>query len=179
MKYIVLFLTAFVFLPLSASATSIDRETANAYFLNCKANPDPRFSEETQEQFCGCTATSMMEGFTIEDMKKVGTPEDPGARTAVNKMMINVYAPCIQFPAQEYHYQSCISNPKTKILGNPETVCQCAADKVAAYLQGNSKNLLRSILRKDPTIMDPMQAIYDDAGFQNYAQKQLMGCLRR
>jgi hypothetical protein len=179
MKYFIFALTFFILIPLPAKATPIDRETANAYFLNCKANPDPRFSEETQTQFCGCTATQMLSGFTKEDMQKIGNPNDPSARTAVNKLMINIYAPCIQFPAQEYHYQTCVENPKTKILGNPETVCKCAANQVAGYLQNNSKNLLRKILRDNPTIQDPMQAIYNDTDFQNFAQSQLMGCLRR
>ncbi len=179
MKYIALLLTVLILFPFAAQATPIDRETANAYFLNCKANPDPRFSEETQEQFCGCTATNMMKSFTIEDMQKIGNPQDPAARTAVNKLMINIYAPCIQYPAQEYHYQTCVNDPKTKILGNPETVCKCAANQVASYLQSNSKNLLRTILRKNPTIQDPMQAIYDDTSFQSFAKSKLMGCLRR
>lgn len=183
MRNFILALTALLLFPTfaqnQAHATPIDRETANAYFLNCKANPDPRFSEETQEQFCGCTASQMLKGFTKEDMQRVGNPNDPGARSSVNKLMINIYAPCIQFPAQEYHYQTCVSDPKTKALGNPEKVCKCAAGHVASYLQGNSKNLLRKILRENPTIQDPMQAIYSDAGFQSYAKSKLMGCLRR
>ncbi len=162
-----------------AHATPIDRETANAYFLNCKATPDPRFSEEAQTQFCGCTATEMMKSFTREDMERIANPNNPAARTAVNKLMINIYAPCIQFPAQEYHYQTCVNDPKSKILGTPEIICACAANHVAVYLQNNSKDLLRTILRKDPTIQDPMQAIYDDSGFQKYAQSKLMGCLKR
>lgn len=179
MKYILLLLTALVVLPVSAQATPIDRATANQYFLNCKATPDPRFSEEAQAQFCGCTASQMLTDFTVEDMQLINTPNDPKARGAVNKLMINIYAPCIQFPAKEYHYQTCVKEPKTKILGNPERLCACAADQVAGYLQSNSKNLLRNILRRDPNILDPMQAIYSDAEFQKFAQSRLAGCITR
>lgn len=177
--YCIIFIGLFLFLPSLSHATPIDRETANAYFLNCKANPDPRFSEQAQEQFCGCTASQMLTGFTVEDMQMINTPNDPAARKAVNKLMINIYAPCIQFPAKEYHYQTCVKEPKTKILGNPERLCACAADQVAGYLQSNSKNLLRNILRRDPNIVDPMQAIYNDAEFQKFAQSRLAGCITR
>lgn len=159
-----------------AHATVITKDTANKYYLNCKSNPDPRFSAETQDMFCGCTASRLMTHFTMEDMQNTGAQGAP-ARQATNKMIINVYAPCIQYPAKEYHYQTCISNPKTSILGNPEKLCTCAADQIANHLKTNAGKMFGAILRTNPDINDPMQALYDDPRFQRFAKNQLMGCI--
>ena len=160
-----------------AHATAITKETANQYYLNCKAKPDPRFSEQAQDMFCGCTATKLMSDFTLEDMQSIGK-QDQSGRDATNKMIVNIYAPCIQYPAKEYHYQSCISNPKTSILGDAQKLCSCASEQIAVHLQSNAKLMFQTILRTNPNITDPMQALYDDPRFQSFAKQKLMGCIR-
>ena len=71
MKYTLWILLIFAVYVAPAHATAITKETANQYYLNCKSNPDPRFSEEAQDMFCGCTATRIMSHFTMEDMQSV------------------------------------------------------------------------------------------------------------
>ncbi|NCO03069.1 MAG: hypothetical protein GW903_02625 [Alphaproteobacteria bacterium] len=159
--------------------TPVSSEMANQYFANCKMNKDPRFATEVQEMFCACTAVKMTEGFTVEDMQTMGQQNQAG-RDATNKLIINIYAPCIQYPARAYHYSTCVQNPKTKMLGkNVDGLCGCAADNVATHLQQNAQNLFRQILAQNPNVGDPMQALYDSPSFQQVAQSKLMSCVGR
>ena len=175
----ILSLTVIMFTGLSQAnaQTPVSKEIANNYFENCKSQSDPRFSPASQEMFCACTAAQMVENFTIEDMQASGRQDEIG-RAATNKLIVNVYAPCIQYPAREYHYNTCVQNPKTKILGsNVEQICSCTSGQVAGYLAQNAQSLFKEILANNPTIADPMQALYDDAGFQKTVQGHLMSCI--
>jgi hypothetical protein len=176
MKYILSLLFVFGMFLSPAHATPISQEIAQQYYQNCKAKQDQRFSAKAQDQFCACTASQLMTSYTLEDMQATAG-QDQAARDAINKMVINVYAPCIQYPATEYHYRSCISNPKTKALGNPEKLCQCAASQVASHLKANAAGMFRQILQTNPNVTDPMQALYDNPQFQEFAQSKLMGCV--
>lgn len=174
-----LFVIALLFAS-PAFATAISKDTANTYYKNCAAQSDPRFSQETQKLFCACTAVRLMKSFTMEDMQATATAAaDESARKATNKMITQIYAPCIRYPAKEYHYQTCIENPKTKLMGNAEKICSCSADQVAAHLQQNAQTMLTNILRRDPNVMDPMQALYDDPTFQKIVQSKVTGCLTK
>jgi hypothetical protein len=177
-KYFLSVLAILIFSYMPSHATPVDRDTANKYYENCAVQSDPRFSEDTQKLFCACTAVKLMENYTIEDMQAT-TRQDASARDATNKMITEVYAPCIRYPAKEYHFQTCATDPKTKLLGNPQELCACSADKVAEHLHENAQNMLAAILRRDPNIMDPMQALYDDRSFQKVIQSKVMGCVIR
>jgi hypothetical protein len=168
-------------LPASAQ-TMVSKEQANTYFASCvenSAKTETRFSPQSQKMFCACTAARLTQFFTVEDMQTMTSPTDPNARIALNKMIVNIYAPCMEEPTREYHYSSCISNPQVSALGgDPQRLCQCAADQIATHLATNGAQMFQDILNRNPTIVDPMQALYDDPKFQSFAQSKLMGCLR-
>ena len=164
------------FIP--AHATAISKNQANSMYLKCKQNQDPRFSTKTQDLFCACTAAKTMESLSVEDTRQMAQQNQSG-RNALNKMIIQVYAPCMQYPTRDYHYNACIKNPKTKILGNPQSLCSCSADKIALHLRDNGQSLFQNILNTNPNIMDPMQALYDDPKFQQFAKSKLLGCVSR
>jgi hypothetical protein len=166
------------FVSPAVAQTKVSSEIANNYFQSCKSQSDTRFSKASQDMFCACTAAKMVENYTLEDMQNAQRQDEVG-RAAANKLIVNVYGPCIQYPAREYHYNTCVQNPKTKILGqNVERICGCTAEKVAGHLQQNASALFSQILTVNPTITDPMQALYDDKAFQKTIQSQLMSCLK-
>lgn len=160
-------------------ATPITKDVANSYFQNCKAQPSQGMSDASQEFLCACTAAKMMESMSVEDVKAMSQQNQSG-RNAMNNMLINVYAPCMSAPAKEFHYQACIENPQTKLLGrNPQALCGCMAEEVASYLTTNGPQIFREILSRDPNIVDPMSALMNDTKFQQYAQGKLMGCVTK
>jgi len=163
----------------SNAQTPVSKEIANTYFENCRAQSDPRISKETQDMLCACTAAQMTTSFTLEDMQNAQR-QDALGRAAANKLIINIYAPCIEYPAKDYHYKSCISNPKTKLLGgSAKQICECTSNKLASHLKVNAKAMFADILKRTPNILDPMQALYDDPSFQKTLQSQLLGCIGR
>lgn len=181
MKYLLLAFVVFFSLPALAQ-TTVTKEQANTYFASCVENAaqtEQRFSKQSQEMFCACTAARLTQYFTMDDMRLMTSKTDPNARVALNKMIVNIYAPCMEEPTREYHYATCVSNPQVARLGqSPETLCRCAADQIAAHLATNGARQFQEILNRDPNIVDPMQALYDDPKFQSFAQTKLLGCLK-
>jgi hypothetical protein len=165
--------------PLSAThaQTPISKEMADAYYGNCKNQPSPNMTPETQDLMCACTAAKMTEGMNVEDMRAMAQNNQNG-RDALNKMLINVYAPCIQYPAKEHYKNTCMSNPQTKALSKtPKKLCGCMAEKVSGYLATDGQKVFQDILRRNPTIADPMSALEQDAQFQQFARSQLLSCV--
>lgn len=176
----IVFLFALMFLvPAAHAQTAIDKDKAYAYYQNCMAQGSPIMSKETMDQMCGCTAAHMMKAMTVEDINIMGG-NDQAARDVLNKMVIQVYAPCIQFPAESYYYNTCITNEQTKALSrDPEGLCSCMATEVASYLQTNSAQVFGNIISTNPNITDPMTALTSDPAFTQFAQDRLTSCYQR
>lgn len=178
MRLLILLFSVF-WLPLSALAqTPVSKETANAYFGNCVKQQDSQFSPNAQKMFCACTAARMTQFFSMEDMKAM-TGQNEAARFALNKMIINIYAPCMEEPTREYHYKACMTNPNTaRLVGDPDSLCRCSSHAIAQYVQNHGPRLFQELLLREPAMEDPMQALYNDPKFQTFAQSKLMGCLK-
>ncbi len=171
-------LIALLVLSSPASATAITKETANAYFTNCLNQPSQGMSDQTKQYMCACTAAKMQEGMTVEDIKTMGQQSQAG-RLATNKMIINVYAPCIEYPARDHYYSTCMSNPQTKNLtSNVQGLCACLGNQVASYLKQNARSEFTRILKRTPNITDPMSALTNDPAFTRFAQTRMTGCVR-
>ena len=175
----ILFGLLIILMASPALATEISDETANQYYQNCIAGQTPpELSKQTHETLCACTAAQMKTGFTVEDMQAM-SKRDEVARLALNKMIVNVYAPCIQYPAHDYYYNVCITNPQTANLSrNTQQLCGCLAQKVSGYLAQNSQQVFADILTRNPNIVDPMAALTSDPQFDQFAQGQLVSCVQ-
>ena len=180
MRYLVLFITILIMSSNTSHAGEISKEMANKYYQNCLAKESPqKLSQESQEFLCACTASNMMETMTTDDIRAMSNQQDPvTARQALNYMLINVYAPCMEYPAKDHYYYTCVTDPKTKKLGNdPSKICGCMANKVADHLSRNGKEQFKEILQRNPNIADPMGALENDPEFQNYVGKQVLSCV--
>ena len=171
--------------PVSAHAqngfTPVSKETANAYFNNCIAQKSEQsFSPQAQDMLCACTAARLTQFFSMEDMATMTNPQAaPDAqRGAFNKMLINIYAPCMEEPTREFHYNACITNPQTAQYGDPAKICRCMADEVATHIKINGPSVFEELVARNPNISDPMSALTDDPSFQTFAQSKLLGCLK-
>lgn len=128
---------------------------------------------------CACTAARLTQFFTMEDMQEMMSSDPSIARPAYNKMTVNIYAPCMEEPVREYHYNSCIANPDVSRLGrNAENICRCAADEMAHYMKNYGSSLFARILDENPEAIDPNQALFNDPSFQKVAAQKTMGCLK-
>lgn len=176
-----LFLTALLLLPFSAiAATPITKETAQAYYKTCLTKDAPMMSDESKDLMCSCTAAQMMENMSVEDVQDMSSQDTAIARPAANKLIIDVYAPCIEFPARDYYYTTCVENPETSsISSKPRELCNCMSDEVSGFLAENAQGVFADILDRNPMILDPMEALANDADFQKFAEKKLLGCYAR
>lgn len=181
MKFLTLLLILFL-VPFAAQAqTTVSKETANAYFNNCIAQKSEQsFSPQAQDMLCACTAARLTQFFSMEDMATMTNPQSaPDAqRGAFNKMLINIYAPCMEEPTREFHYNACITNPQTAQYGDPAKICRCMADEVAAHIKVHGPTVFEQLVARNPNITDPMAALTDDPSFQTFAQSKLLGCLK-
>jgi hypothetical protein len=184
MRFLIL-LAIILLVPISAKAqnyTPVSKDMANNYFNNCvqsSAKTEQRFSPQAQQMFCACTAARLTQFFSIEDMQMMTNTTDPNSRVAFNKMVVNIYAPCMKEPMREYHYWQCISNPQVgQISSNPQKMCSCAADQLGIHMEVYGAQMFQKILQNNPTIEDPMNAIYGDPDFQRIAQQKAMACLK-
>lgn len=160
-----------------AQGTPITKDAANAYYENCNAQPTQGLSDKSKEYLCACTAAKMMETMTVEDVKAM-SQQDASGRKAMNYMLVKVYAPCMNFPAKDHYYNTCMSNPKTKILGgNPQAICTCMSDQISNYLASDGPKIFTDILRRNPNVTDPMSALTSDKHFESFAQARLIGCI--
>lgn len=182
MKLLTLLMLALL-VPFTAQAqTPVPKDKANEYFSHCvqsSAATEQRFSPEAQQNFCACTAARLTQFFTIEDMQTMTDTTNPNSRLAMNKMIINIYAPCMEIPMKEYHYAQCIANPQTAQLSqNPQALCQCAAEQLGIQMKVYGSQLFEELLARNPLNEDPMMAIYNDPSFQTLAQKKTIGCIQ-
>lgn len=171
-------LTTLCLLSAPAFATPVSKDAANAYYQNCKSQSAEGMSRKSQDFMCACTAAKMMDHMSVEDVKMMGQQNESG-RKATNKMIIQVYAPCIEYPARDHYYNNCISDPKTKTMtSSPKAMCSCMAGEIADHLKNNAQTVFREILTRNPNITDPMGALTSDPEFQQFARRKLLGCVR-
>lgn len=170
-----LFVLIALMVPLAAQAqTSVPKETANSYFDNCvkTASPQQGLSVQAQEMLCACTAARLTQFFSMEDWKTMTGPNPAEARIAYNKMLINVYAPCMEEPTRERYYGRC-----AKTQGMDQKICTCASDKIAAHMAVQGPDIFTRLLAKDPNMQDPWAGLEEDAGFNNFIDTATRSCL--
>ena len=174
MKYLVLI--ALLLIPSYASAqTPVSKEQANTYFASCvkNASQEKRFSQNAQQMFCACTAARLTQFFSVEDMQVMTSQTDPNARIALNKMIVDVYAPCMETPSRELYYAAC-----TQTSGKTQQVCNCTADKISSHLRDNGSQIFADILSRNPVVEDPWSLLEADQSFNNFKETAAKSCAR-
>jgi hypothetical protein len=174
MKYFIL-LTALlcVYLPAYAQ-TPVSKERADEYLANCLKQPAvPGLSESGKQTVCACTAARLPVYFTVEDWNAMTGPDTNTARPAYNKMMTDVYAPCMEEPTREKYYALCAENPSVN-----QEVCKCTADSIAAYMKNNGGKVFGEILARNPMTMDPMAELENNTAFATYKEAAARNCIR-
>ncbi len=161
--------------------TKLSKEQGNNYYYNCKSKPDPRMRPESQDAMCACTSVMMMEKMTVEEVQ-VMMGDTPQSRQALNKMLIEVYAPCMNYPVQDLVGMQCLEDKKIDALGSnvpKEELCGCVAETTAMWFVNEGRALLREVLVKNPNITDPVGPIMETAKFKKKSYDNLVACLTK
>lgn len=179
MKYLLLALVVVLFSAPTQAQTLVSKDAANKYFASCIAQPpSEQFSKQSQNTFCACTAARMTQFFYVEDMLAMTGPDPVAARPAYNKMIVHLYAPCMELPSQEHFYNTCINNPDSAAYADREGTCQCLGKSIGLHFKLHGPEIFRNVLATNPNVVDPMAAAYQDPAFTKFAQEKLVTCLK-
>lgn len=151
--------------------TPVTPEMADKYFQNCLAGAQKQnqLSPENQKHYCACTAINMQKNMSQEDVAALSN-KDKSARLALNKVLIHVNGPCLQYPVHDMLYNQCM-----KTLGT-QNICECVGNKTGKYMSKISGTMLPKILADNPEIYDPMTPILESKEFQQAQQEIAMSC---
>lgn len=175
----ILFLLVTLLAHPSQAQTPITKDAANAYYKNCKAQNDPRLRPETQEALCACTAVQMIEKMSVEEVQTMASNDQSG-RISLNKMLVEVYAPCMNFPVQDMIADECMNDPKVDMAGlkmNKSVLCNCMGEKTGAWMATVGRSLMAQILTQNPNITDPIGPVMEDKSFRQQAYQNMMACM--
>ncbi len=159
--------------------TPISKETANAYYNNCMLTPDKRMSKDTHMMLCSCTSVKMMETMTIEDIQVMAQQSQAG-RDMLNKMLLNVYAPCMNFPVQDLVELECLQDKKIDMAGvkmDRSALCHCVAKKTGTWFSSTGTALMAKVIAKNRNITDPIGPVMDSPDFRRESYDNLISCL--
>lgn len=167
------------FLAAPARAEAVSKDFADAYYQNCMGKPNPILSDKTKDMLCTCTAARMMKSLTREEMQTM-TQDDEAGRLALNKMLIEVYTPCMEFPIRDLVYDNCVKN-KSNVpnFKNFEGLCGCMASETAEYVAKEGPQTIRNALKENPFISDPMGPLMTSPEFQKASQDFTMSCMMK
>ncbi len=169
---------ALMTLPARAQ-TPIGNDAANTYYGNCVAKRDERMTEKTQEGLCACTAAKMMETMDAEDIQIMAQNNEAG-RAKLNFMLLNVYAPCIQFPASDLVVGECMKDEKISMLNlkmDRATLCGCMGAHAGEWLASAGRDILARLLKNDPNITDPISPVMDSPEFRKASFEIMTLCM--
>jgi hypothetical protein len=167
--YLLLVLCA---VPIHAFAgTPLTDTMTSKYFDNCvnglpKQNTMP---QESGKRFCACTAMNMQRAMTQEDIQAL-SGQDQAARNAINKILIDVNGPCMEYPVHDMIQKECMTK-----LGNPN-ICNCLSNKMAIYTKQQTQTILPKLLAQNPNLYDTVTPIVESPEFQQAQQQIALSC---
>ena len=132
----------------------------------------------SQDAMCACNAAMMQKSFTMEDMNLM-LEDSYESRTALNKMLLNVYAPCINFPLHDLLFKNCLQDRKVIRLGKVlpvEDFCGCVAENTSEWMSKEGRNIMVDVIRENPNVYDPIEPIMNHEKFTAEAMRNRTVC---
>ena len=154
------------------AATPITTEMAEKYFSNCVsgAQKDGTMTAENQKRYCACTAMNMQKSMSQEDLSILSSPDKSIQRQSVNKILIDVNGPCMQYPIHDLINKKCMTDLKN------EAICSCLSTRMGQFTKQQSQKMMPQILADNPEIFDPLTPIMESQEFQKTQQQIALYC---
>ncbi len=161
----------------AVAQTPVSDEMARAYYDSCMGQRDQRMSSEAQDSLCTCTAKKMQETMSVEDIRTMGQNDQVG-RDMLNKMLIDVYAPCMAEPLAEILEDQCLLGDDKKIKHmHKANLCACMAEKTGAWFATGGRNAMAEVLAANPNINDPIGPVMDSPLFKEQTMTNITACM--
>lgn len=156
-----------------ATQTKMSNTKAGEFYKHClrRAESDQTMKPATKALFCQCNMLHMQQAMTMEDIAAT-TGNDQAARNAINKMLIETYAPCMEYPVRDMLAAQCAQD----IPGKPK-VCNCISDNMGSYMSKVAKPMFRDMLAQNPNMENPMNALLENPEFKKQQQNMAFSCI--
>lgn len=154
------------------------QDFAAAFYTNCKKQPQQSLKADTHELLCACSAANLQQGkMSVSEISQM-REDSPQGQAMRNKMLTEIYAPCIEFPTHDLISARCLSDEKIKLATKqPAKVCGCMADKVSRHLADNAQEIIRAELAVNPNNLDPLGIFLNSAAYEAQSRQALVACV--
>lgn len=166
--------------PFAVSAKVVSQETANTYYTACMGHNDPRLDPEGQMNLCSCAAANIMIKMTVEELAKMSPDvKNKTGRAIYDKMLIDVYGPCMNVPVQNALATQCMKDGKIKqfLLRDTSGMCQCMAARTGDFIESDGRKIIEDILEKFPKTTDIFPLLLDDHQVREKAYSHVYTCM--
>lgn len=157
---------------------------AKRYNENCLKKKSEIVKGDDLRMLCACTASKMQEKMTIEEIQTM-TQDTPEGQVQRNRMVIDVYAPCMEYPSRALlmnqcaAYQANLKKTQGGLAINGEAICGCLAQNMAAYVAVNAQPVLAQKLAANPNDMDPLSEFLNSPEYQSQVNATFNGCIQQ
>jgi len=151
---------------------------SKAFYTNCKNQQQQSLKPDTHELLCACSAANLQQGkMNVTEISQM-REDSPQGQAMRNKMLTEIYAPCIEFPTHDLISSRCLSDPKIKLATKqPAKVCGCMADRVSRHLADNAQEIIRAELAVNPNNLDPLGIFLNSAAYETQSRQALVACV--
>lgn len=161
-----------------APITTIE-EYANQYFAKCMEQDHPILKGESHELLCACTSANIPGNMNLDQVREMQKDTAAGLEQR-NRMMLFVYAPCIEYPTRALIMDQCVNNPQIKAsMKNYFKVCSCLAEGMGKVLQEAAPSAIQQAIERNVKDYDPLRALLDSTFYNEKSQYYLQTCLAK
>lgn len=153
------------------------KDFSNAYYKNCMAQDHPILKGESLKLLCGCTAAKLPEAMTIPQLQAMATSTAEGDLQR-SRMMMFVYAPCMEHPTKALILDQCMGDPKVRNgLKHANRVCECLGDEMGKFMKERGPRVIEGALRRNVKDLDPLGSLMQSKAFDKASQAALQDCM--
>jgi hypothetical protein len=161
--------------PVANTATALTAQQAATMYQSCLAQGAPaELTPQTKDIFCQCTATYTQKAITVEEMAAATTAGNPNAAAIQQKIILEVYAPCMEFPVRDLITAECVKTPA--LAANPQ-ICPCLAKNMSAYTAQTAQANLGKLMASGRPVGDVMNGLMETPEFKAAQQDIAMKCM--
>lgn len=171
-----------ILLALSASAdvlaTPVSRDEANQYYQSCIRQDSAATGPENMRMLCSCAAAKIVEVLTQEELQSL-SPEAAQNRPVRDKILLDVYAPCLDEMAPELFAHQCASDESLHELGDQFDVtaaCGCVGERAGKWFKGKGRAIVSGLLKANPLLVDPIAPLMTEKQVRREVTGHLLGC---
>lgn len=161
-----------------AQATPVSRDEANQYYQNCVKQDSAATGPENMRMLCSCAAAKIVEVMTQEELQSL-SPEAAQNRPVRDKMLLDVYAPCLDEIAPELFAHQCASDESLHELGDQIDVtaaCGCVGERAGKWFKGKARTIISELLKTNPLLVDPVAPLMTERQVRREVTGHLVGC---